>query len=418
MNLKLIILIALLISYNYSLGQKSSSKIHSFLEFVTGKDALVDAVLKNHEKYRLQIIYGQVTHHSIDSVSIINYSLLKKEDYYYPASAIKLPCAMLALEKLNELNIGADHYFRISNDYLCGNSSHVHNSQNLKASFYDIIKEMLVVSNNVSYNSVYEFLTPGYMKKKLREKGLNDIHIYNKFAGCSIPDNLKCNTIKFYDRDDQLLYKQDASVLNLAEMSKNYTYDQKNLVGTYSYKNQKITKTPYDFNYNISASLDDLHSSLIGLIYPNTMDSSHRWNLHESEREFLIKTLGMFPRELEDNNYQDSTAFPDNLYKYIVFGDPRSNSNMNSVRTFGKIGLAFGFATEIAYVVDLISKNEFFLSVTIYTNQNQTINDGIYQYEEISKPFFGKLGMLLLEYEKNRAQSFTPDFSQLKSFYD
>jgi len=91
---------------------------------------------------------------------------------------------------------------------------------------------------------------------------------------------------------------------------------------------------------------------------------------------------------------------------------------MNSVRTFGKIGLSFGFATEIAYVVDLVSKNEFFLSIRIYTNKNQTINDGIYQYEEISKAFFGKIGMLLLEYERNRAQTFTPDFSKLEAFYD
>ena len=417
MNLKFIIFIALLSCYNYSLGQESISKIPSFLEFIKGKDSLVDSVLKNHEEYRLQIIYGQVTHHSIDSISIINSSLLK-EDYYYPASAIKLPCALLALEKLNELNISADHYFRISNDYLCGNSSHIHNSQNSKASFYDIIREMLVVSNNVSYNSVYEFLTPGYIKKKLREKGLYDINIYNKFAACNIPDNLKCNTIKIYDRNDHLLYKQDASVLNLAEMSKYYTFNQNKLIGTYSYRNQKITKTPYDFNYKISASLDDLHSSLIGLIYPTTMDSSHQWNLHESEREFLIKTLGLFPRELEGNKYQDSIAFPDNLYKYIVFGDPRSNSYMNSVRTFGKIGLSFGFATEIAYVVDLVSKNEFFLSIRIYTNKNQTINDGIYQYEETSKAFFGKIGMLLLEYERNRAQTFTPDFSKLEAFYD
>jgi hypothetical protein len=417
MNLKLTVLVVALISYNYNLSQENILKKQEFLQFVKGKDPLVDAVLKNHEQYKLQIIYGQVTHHSEDSVSIINSSLLK-EGYYYPASSIKLPCALLALEKLNELNIGGDYYFIINNDYLCGNSAHIRNSQNSKTSFYDIIKEMLVVSNNVSYNSVYEFLTPGYLKNKLREKGLNDIHIYKKFAGCNLTDNLKCNSIKFYDRNDRLLYRQDASVLNLSQMAENYSYGQNNLIGSYSYANHKTTKKPHDFNYNITASLEDLHSSLIDLIYPNAMSVSNRWRLKESDRQFLTKVLGMFPRELENKVYQDSTKYPDNLLKYIVFGDPNSNTKSNRVRTFSKIGLAYGFTTEIAYVVDLETNKDFFLSITMYTNKNQTINDGIYQYEQISKPFFGKLGMLLLEYEAHRAQPFSPDFSQLKTFYD
>jgi hypothetical protein len=201
-------------------------------------------------------------------------------------------------------------------------------------------------------------------------------------------------------------------------MAENYTYSQNNLIGSYSYKNRQKTKTPRDFNYNISASLEDLHNSLIDLIYPNAMSTPHRWNLQESDRRFLTKVLGMFPRELEAKIYQDSTEYPDNLLKYIVFGDPSSNTKTNSTRTFSKIGIAYGFTTETAYVVDLVTEKDFFLSITMYTNQNKTINDGIYQYEQISKPFFGKLGMLLLEHEASRSQPFSPDFSQLKSFYE
>ena len=399
-----------------TINQENNSRFQDFLEFVKGKDSLVDAVLNNQDKYRLQIIYGQVTHHSKDSVSVVN-SSLGNNKYYYPASTIKLPCALLALEKLNELNIGPNHYFRIGNDFLCGNTSHISNSKKSKDSFYDIIKEMIVVSNNVSYNSVYEFLTPGYLKEKLREKDLNDIHLYKKFAGCDILDNLKCNSISFYDNSDRLLFKQDSSVLSLSEMAENYDYDNNKLIGSSFYKNGKNVKTPYDFNYNISASLEGLHRSLIDLIYPNTTSASHRWNILKADREFIIRMLGMFPRELNDIEYEDSTRYQDNLLKYIVFGDPESNSKMNKIRTFSKIGLSYGFTTEIAYVVDMVSKNECFLSVSIYTNQNKTINDGIYEYQQIAKPFLGKLGMLLLEYESKRIQPFTPDFSSLRSLY-
>ena len=98
MNLIYIVLILSFISCEYNLSQKNNVNTQEFLEFIKGKDSLVDDVLNNHEKYRLQIIYGQVTHHSEDSVSIANSSLLK-QGYYYPASTIKLPCALLTLEK-------------------------------------------------------------------------------------------------------------------------------------------------------------------------------------------------------------------------------------------------------------------------------------------------------------------------------
>ena len=106
------LLIFLLISKLFS-----SQESIEFLNFLKGKDSLVDMVLKNHEKYKLQIIYSQLKHHSKDSVEIKNLSLLK-QNYFYPASTIKLPCALLALEKLNELKINRNHYFKIDNDKL------------------------------------------------------------------------------------------------------------------------------------------------------------------------------------------------------------------------------------------------------------------------------------------------------------
>ena len=54
----------------------------------------------------------------------------------------------------------------------------------------------------------------------------------------------------------------------------------------------------------------------------------------------------------------------------------------------------------------------------MYTNNNETINDGIYEYEKISKPFFARLSKLLLEYEAQRNQPFKPDFTELNSLYN
>ena len=84
-----------------------------------------------------------------------------------------MPYAILTMEKLSELKITEDHYFRIGDKYTCGNTSHITKSQKQKSSYYDILPLMLAVSDNAAYNSVYEFLTPKYISSHLKKRSLN-----------------------------------------------------------------------------------------------------------------------------------------------------------------------------------------------------------------------------------------------------
>ena len=103
-----------------------------------------------------------------DSVKLINTYLTDSIYYFYPASSIKLPCAILALEKLHELKIPEKHYFRIGDKYSCGNTSHITKSLKQKNPIM-IFPLMLAVSDNAAYNSVYEFLTPKYISSHLKK---------------------------------------------------------------------------------------------------------------------------------------------------------------------------------------------------------------------------------------------------------
>ena len=65
-----------------------------------------DYILNNPSDYRLQIIYTQVDRDSVNNPSLTTYTYrADKKEYFYPASMVKLPGAILALEKLNDLNI-------------------------------------------------------------------------------------------------------------------------------------------------------------------------------------------------------------------------------------------------------------------------------------------------------------------------
>ena len=59
---------------------------------------------------------------------------------------------------------------------------------------------------------------------------------------------------------------------------------------------------------------------------------------------------------------------------------------------YNKVGLAYGFMIENAYVVHEPSGRSLFVTAAIYANPNATLNDNIYGYETTSLPFLADLG--------------------------
>ena len=124
----------------------------------------------------------------------------------------------------------------------------------------------------------------------------------------------------------------------------------------------------------------------------------------------------MYPKELNMPKFSDTLKYPDNLYKYIALGNETNLSNTH-IRTFSKLGLSYGFVTETAYVVDFKENIDFFLSISMYVNENKTVNDNHYEYETVARPFCAKLGELLIEYEKSKRTELTKDLYYFKNLF-
>ena len=76
----------------------------------------------------------------------------------------------------------------------------------------------------------------------------------------------------------------------------------------------------------------------------------------------------------------------------------------NHITIHNKVGFAYGYLTDCAYIVDSKEEVEYFLTATIHVNENQTYNDGVYEYDKIGIPFLGELGRLVHDYViKNKA---------------
>ncbi len=57
---------------------------------------------------------------------------------------------------------------------------------------------------------------------------------------------------------------------------------------------------------------------------------------------------------------------------------------------------------DCAYIHNKKENIEFLLSAVIYTNQNQIINDGKYEYNTIALPFLAELGRQIYDFELKR----------------
>ena len=65
-----------------------------------------EKVISDHEKYGVQILYTQIDRDKENQPHLSTWSCnVDSMTYFYPASTIKLPIALLALEKINKINI-------------------------------------------------------------------------------------------------------------------------------------------------------------------------------------------------------------------------------------------------------------------------------------------------------------------------
>src|SRR6185437_7906459 len=149
----------------WGLVAPAQMRTDSFLERVleSGKDSLMQQVLRQKEKYRIQIIYTRIDRDASNKPSFRNFYFNTGDSlYYYPASTVKLPLALLSLEKLNRMKVpGVNKYTTLQYDSswsvqkaLCRDST----AQTGLPSIAQFIRKAFLISDNDAYNRMYEFV--------------------------------------------------------------------------------------------------------------------------------------------------------------------------------------------------------------------------------------------------------------------
>ena len=194
-------IIALIFSGGLIHAQNANENL--LLTIMHGQPAQFDSILNNKQQYRLQIIYTKVDRDKNNKPHLTTYCLDTGKYYYYCASMIKLLECPLALEKINRLKkkYGISMYDSIvvSGDP-CGDP--VDAAYKTRVNFStpaQMIKEMLLASNNHAFNPIYDFLTQAYFNKRAHELGYSSTTVCNRFAACDTFQNRITSSVIFYD---------------------------------------------------------------------------------------------------------------------------------------------------------------------------------------------------------------------------
>ncbi len=368
-----------------------------------------DEVLANAEKHRLQIIYTQIDRDAQNKAHFTTHRFrVNENEYFYPASTIKLPVAALALEKINDQMIrGFKAFSDMEIDSVYSGQTSVYadtSSHTGKPSVGHYIKKLFMVSDNDAFNRLYEFLGQREANVRMIEKGFRDVRITHRL---SIPlsgeENSCTNPMRFY-YEGKVVYDQD-SAWNDIEIRADTTI----LLGKGYIRDGELVNEAMDFTYKNAIGLESLHNVLLKIMFPENYYPAQKFNLTQTDYNFLYQFMSKYPQESDFPYY--GSKYEDDYCKFLMFAGTNRSIDRN-IRIFNKIGLAYGFVTDMAYIVDFDKNIEFVLGAVIYVNENEILNDGIYEYDTVAFPFMRDLGQLLYDYELKRPKKQTPDLSK------
>jgi len=400
---------------NSQTSNKYSSDSNFIESLLNQYPAYFQDILNKRDSFNVQIVYTQINRDKHNKPSFKEYQFnLHNNQYFYPASTVKMPIAFLALEKLNELAITNLHKSTIMvTDSIYSGQTFVYTQPNATlgiASIENYIKQIFLVSDNDAFNRLYEFLGQEYIQKKLTEKGYPDAMIRHRLSVyLSADQNRATNPITFYDTTGKIIYQQPG-VYSKADFQKRSVQ-----LGKAYYKGDDLINQPFDFSDKNRIYLQDQHHILQSVYFPESVPVKHRFNLTDSDQAFVQHFMSAFPRE-SSHPYYDSATYYDAYCKFLLYGSQKGSLPKN-IRIFNKVGDAYGFLTDIAYIVDLEHKVEFMLSATISCNNDGIYNDDKYDYDTIGYPFMQHLGEVILKYEQARKRKYPPNLTKFAINY-
>jgi hypothetical protein len=373
-------------------------------------------ILSNKDSFKLQIIYTRIDRDASNNPNFTDYYYnVDSSKYFYPASTVKMPVALLALQKLRELRLpGLNRNSTMITEKNYSGQTPVYNDPTTpdgRPTVAQYIRKIFLVSDNDAFNRLYEFLGQEYISDRLLKMGYTTVQINHRLEVSMTQDeNRHTNPVSFYDPLGKVLYQQPMQFNQKPYQIRNDS------VGKGYYKDGQYVNHSMDFSAKNKITLPDLHKILRSILFPASVPEKQRFNISDDDYRFVLQYMSEFPPESKYPFY-DSVNYWDAYGKLLYWGSGKGNLP-KTFRIFNKEGDAYGFLTDISYFCDFDKHVEFMLSATIYCNSDEILNDDHYDFEEVGLPFLKNLGRVIYEYDAARKRTFKPNLVPFRMNYD
>jgi hypothetical protein len=345
-------------------------------------------------RYRLQVVVGLLQLGPGGRPVLAQHGFRLGAEYFYPASAVKLFAAVAALERLAELRretglaLGADTPL-VFHPLFEGEALADADPSNLAGGRITVgheIRKLFLVSDNEAFNRLYELLGQDRLAAALAAAGLAEARIVHRLAEARTPEeNRRAPHIDFVGEGfAYTLPERLAAPLPPAPEMAGLRVGRAYLAG------ETRVEEPMDFAGKNRIALADLQRGLCMLVRPEADCGGPGFALAPADRELLLAAMSQYPAESTNPVYA-AADHPDDEVKFLLPGLARVVPK-DRLRVYNKIGQAYGFSTDNAWVLDSQSGRSFFLAATLYTNEDGVLNDDRYEYAEVARPFLAALG--------------------------
>jgi len=361
--------------------------------------------------HEVQLLYTQVDRPPDGPPALTRFPIgLAPERWFSAASWVKLPAVLVTAEHLTRLGVESSARIALDTPPATGNWRA---AEPLEESFERTVRRVFTVSENVPFNRLYEYLGQRELGEALSAHGYPTTRLIARLGSGEAERNRSVGASRVLGASGKEVDRREARTN--PDMP-SFPFGPVLKGRGWQMDDGSVVMGPHDFSTTNFVPVAAMHDMLAALVFPTTATAVQRWAISPAIRQALLTELSRWPRESLDPLYPAPEYF-DGFAKYFIVGDQKANAP-ESLRLFGKVGQAYGYLQDCAYVVDRESGVEFLLAATIHVNADGIYNDDKYEYDEIGIPFLASLGRAVLAHERERPRTVRPPLSDLPNHWE
>lgn len=307
---------------------------------------------------------------------------LQPKRWFSTGSVAKLPMALLACERIAAMGLGLDVQIGFQQPAIGGEWPETEpDFEPLRRSLVRIF----TVSENPPFNRLYDFLGVDAVHARLTALGYPTARLISRMSA-PVRDNVRTRASQIRDMAGRVL----AEFPERTGAARSFPYGEALTGSGFLGDDGVLVPGPHDFSKANFIAIGDSQQMLKALIDPASVPAYQRWAVPESMRAEILRIMAMLPRESADPLYPESEYY-DGYARFFMLGDNRARKP-EGLHLVGKVGDAYGFATDVAYITADNSPVECLLAANVYVNADGIFNDDRYEYETLGYPFLAALG--------------------------